>query len=45
VQSSSQSSLFGGSVASYVPEPAMPDVEEWPLIEKLKYEKTLSVFI
>ncbi|WPU95872.1 DNA polymerase III subunit alpha [Mucilaginibacter sabulilitoris] len=41
VQSSSQSSLFGGSVASYVPEPAMPEVEEWPLIEKLKYEKTV----
>ncbi|WP_183566161.1 DNA polymerase III subunit alpha [Mucilaginibacter sp. SP1R1] len=41
VQSSSQSSLFGGSVASYVPEPAMPDAEEWPLIEKLKYEKTV----
>jgi len=38
-QSSSQSSLFGGSVASYIPEPAMPDAEEWPLIEKLKYEK------
>jgi DNA polymerase-3 subunit alpha len=26
-------------VASYIPEPAMPDAEEWPLIEKLKYEK------
>jgi DNA polymerase-3 subunit alpha len=38
-QSSSQSSLFGGSVASYIPEPSMPDAEEWPLIEKLKYEK------
>jgi DNA polymerase III subunit alpha len=38
-QSSSQSSLFGGSVASYIPEPPMPDSEEWPLIEKLKYEK------
>ncbi|TSD63237.1 DNA polymerase III subunit alpha [Inquilinus sp. KBS0705] len=38
-QSSSQSSLFGGSVASYIPEPAMPDAEEWALIEKLKYEK------
>jgi len=38
-QNSSQSSLFGSSVASYIPEPAMPDVEEWPLIEKLKYEK------
>lgn len=41
VQSSSQSSLFGSSVASYVPEPAMPEAEEWPLIEKLKYEKTV----
>ncbi len=38
-QNSSQSSLFGGSVASYIPEPSMPDSEEWPLIEKLKYEK------
>jgi DNA polymerase-3 subunit alpha len=38
-QNSSQSSLFGGSVASFIPEPAMPECEEWPLIEKLKYEK------
>jgi len=38
-QSSSQSSLFGGTVAAYIPEPPMPEVEEWPLIEKLKYEK------
>jgi len=38
-QSSSQSSLFGGSVASYIPEPALPEADEWPLIEKLKYEK------
>jgi DNA polymerase-3 subunit alpha len=38
-QSSTQSSLFGGSVASYIPEPAMPEAEEWALIEKLKYEK------
>ncbi|RFZ82297.1 DNA polymerase III subunit alpha [Mucilaginibacter terrenus] len=38
-QSSSQSSLFGGSVASYIPEPTLPTAEEWPLIEKLKYEK------
>ena len=38
-QSSSQSSLFGGSVASYIPEPTMPECEEWGLIEKLKYEK------
>ncbi len=38
-QNSSQSSLFGGSVASYIPEPAMPECEEWALIERLKYEK------
>jgi len=38
-QSSSQASLFGGSVASYIPEPPMPEAEEFPLIEKLKYEK------
>jgi DNA polymerase-3 subunit alpha len=38
-KNSSQSSLFGGEVASYIPEPAMPDAEEWPLIERLKYEK------
>jgi len=38
-QNSSQSSLFGGSVASYIPEPAMPESDEWALIEKLKYEK------
>jgi DNA polymerase-3 subunit alpha len=38
-QNSSQSSLFGGSVASYIPEPAMPEADEWALIEKLKYEK------
>jgi DNA polymerase-3 subunit alpha len=39
IQSSSQSSLFGGSVTSYIPEPAMPEADEWALIEKLKYEK------
>ncbi|RVT99881.1 DNA polymerase III subunit alpha [Mucilaginibacter limnophilus] len=38
-QNSSQASLFGGGVAAYIPEPPMPEVEEWPLIEKLKYEK------
>ena len=38
-QTSNQSSLFGGSVASYIPEPSMPEADEWPLIEKLKYEK------
>ncbi|MBK0378148.1 DNA polymerase III subunit alpha [Mucilaginibacter segetis] len=38
-QNSSQASLFGSSVASYIPEPAMPEADEWALIEKLKYEK------
>jgi DNA polymerase-3 subunit alpha len=38
-QNTTQSSLFGGGVASFIPEPAMPETEEWPLIEKLKYEK------
>ena len=38
-QNSSQSSLFGGSVASYIPEPVMPESDEWALIERLKYEK------
>ncbi|MBS1503626.1 MAG: DNA polymerase III subunit alpha, partial [Bacteroidetes bacterium] len=38
-QSSTQASLFGGSVASYIPEPPFPETEEFPLIEKLKYEK------
>ncbi|WP_342647715.1 DNA polymerase III subunit alpha [Mucilaginibacter sp. CSA2-8R] len=38
-KTSSQSSLFGGTVEAYIPEPAMPDCDEWPLIEKLKYEK------
>jgi DNA polymerase-3 subunit alpha len=39
-QNSSQVSLFGaGGVASFIPEPAMPETEEWALIEKLKHEK------
>ncbi|MES2278333.1 MAG: DNA polymerase III subunit alpha [Bacteroidota bacterium] len=38
-QNSTQESLFGGGMASYIPEPPMPETEEWPLIEKLKYEK------
>ncbi|GAB3938408.1 DNA polymerase III subunit alpha [Mucilaginibacter myungsuensis] len=38
-QSTSQSSLFGGEMASYVPEPTLPESEEWPLIERLKYER------
>ncbi|MGV8878430.1 MAG: DNA polymerase III subunit alpha [Sphingobacteriaceae bacterium] len=38
-QNSSQASLFGSSAAAFISEPAMPDAVEWPLIEKLKYEK------
>lgn len=38
-QNSSQASLFGGSVASLIPEPSMAETEEWGLIEKLKYER------
>jgi DNA polymerase-3 subunit alpha len=45
-QSSTQSSLFGGSVASYIPEPPMPEAEEWSLIEKLKYERdVIGIFL
>jgi DNA polymerase-3 subunit alpha len=39
IQITSQSSLFGGSVTSYIPEPTLPESDEWGLIEKLKYEK------
>src|ERR1700744_419256 len=38
-QSSNQSSLFAGGTAAYIPEPTMPEADEWALIEKLKYEK------
>ncbi|MCJ8210203.1 DNA polymerase III subunit alpha [Mucilaginibacter sp. RS28] len=39
-ESSSQVSLFGSAgVSAAIPEPAMPECEEWALIEKLKYEK------
>jgi DNA polymerase-3 subunit alpha len=38
--------LFGGSVASYIPEPPMPEAEEWSLIEKLKYERdVIGIFL
>src|SRR6202012_4086230 len=36
-QSTSQSSLFGGTVDSHIPEPAMPAAEEASVIEKLKF--------
>lgn len=38
-QSSSQNSLFGGTVDAHIPEPTLPECEEWGLLEKLKYEK------
>lgn len=34
-----QQSLFGGGVDQTAMEPTLPEVEEWGLIEKLKYEK------
>jgi len=36
---SAQTSLFGGSAATALPEPALAACPEWGLIEKLKYEK------
>jgi DNA polymerase-3 subunit alpha len=36
---SSQVSLFGGTSDAHIPEPTLPECEEWGLIEKLKYEK------
>jgi len=36
---SSQVSLFGGTNDAHIPEPSLPECEEWGLIEKLKYEK------
>lgn len=45
-ESSSQSSLFGGSVADLILEPALPVAPEWSLIDKLKYEKdAIGIFL
>jgi DNA polymerase III subunit alpha len=38
-QSSTQNSLFGGTVDAHIAEPTIPECEEWGLLEKLKYEK------
>ena len=38
-QSSTQNSLFGGTVDAHIAEPTLPECEEWGLLEKLKYEK------
>lgn len=45
-ESSSQSSLFGGSVADLILEPALPVAPEWSLIDRLKYEKdAIGIFL
>ncbi|MXV52754.1 DNA polymerase III subunit alpha [Pedobacter sp. HMF7647] len=38
---SSQASLFGGTSDAHIPEPQLPEQQEWGLIEKLKYEKDM----
>jgi DNA polymerase III subunit alpha len=38
---SNQMSLFGGADQTDIPEPAMPDVEPWPLVYKLEKEKEI----
>jgi DNA polymerase-3 subunit alpha len=38
-QSSTQNSLFGGTVDAHIAEPTLTECEEWGLLEKLKYEK------
>jgi len=43
---SSQSSLFGGSVADLILEPPLPVAQEWSLIDRLKYEKdAIGIFL
>lgn len=45
-ESSSQSSLFGGTVADLILEPALPVAPEWGLIDRLKYEKdAIGIFL
>lgn len=45
-QNSSQSSLFGGSKADLILEPAFPVSPEWGLIDRLKYEKdAIGIFL
>ena len=45
-ESSSQSSLFGGSIADLILEPALPVAPEWSLIDRLKYEKdAIGIFL
>jgi len=45
-ESTSQSSLFGGTVADMIQEPALPVAPEWSLIDRLKYEKdAIGIFL
>jgi len=45
-ESSSQSSLFGGSVADMISEPSLPVAPEWSLIDRLKFEKdAIGIFL
>jgi DNA polymerase-3 subunit alpha len=45
-ESSSQSSLFGGSIADLILEPTLPVAPEWSLIDRLKYEKdAIGIFL
>ncbi len=45
-QNSSQSSLFGGSKADLILEPAFATAPEWGLIDRLKYEKdAIGIFL
>jgi len=45
-ESSSQSSLFGGTVADLITEPSLPVSPEWTLIDRLKYEKdAIGIFL
>lgn len=45
-ESSSQSSLFGGSIADMISEPTLPVCTEWSLIDRLKYEKdAIGIFL
>jgi DNA polymerase-3 subunit alpha len=45
-ENSSQSSLFGGSIADLILEPALPVAPEWSLIDRLKYEKdAIGIFL
>lgn len=45
-ESTSQSSLFGGTIADMIQEPPLPIAAEWTLIDRLKYEKdAIGIFL